>query len=526
MTFRPSRRLVRRNVFRSDEVTSLQPCRNGPGAKREKPCIFPRTNQMPVAQCARPADVGCASQFAWAPSVDEHHCSMSRVEAMLPPASAEGQEKSTCAHHVLTKMQHTHHGGAGSPRPVRMTLGERLKLVRGTSSQKAFAAELSIHENTVSNAERRNSATQDTCSSSPRPQHQPALAPDLTVRCAWGRPTSLLAEKIGLALADACARPIAPVMRALLETRARAMRAGANYLRAIGVTERTLPDTEALAKLRADHRRHAPDQLIREPNLCPACSELMRIQRTGPRCALVARRAQPVTVIEYYDRALDHYFITSLQPDIEALDSGHFLAGRAPGLPFRPSRTRQAAARASTRYAGSTFRPLPIRIFSPPRLRNVRRFSRRFRPTRITVALSTKHRTRSTSRRPTPPRATAGRNRTGLSAVDQRADTNHRYTADPATKALMLAKGYVTEGYGPTGVVMCTVGAAKGDTTVRVSALSPLALGCDGAPCRPAPFIVAPKLKPMVSLDRLSSNHLIGVWQQDRWSDGGARRAN
>jgi len=34
-----------------------------------------------------------------------------------------------------------------------------------------------------------------------------------------------------------------------VETRARAMRAGANYLRAIGVTERTLPDTEALAKL-------------------------------------------------------------------------------------------------------------------------------------------------------------------------------------------------------------------------------------------------------------------------------------
>src|SRR5450432_1841350 len=42
-----------------------------------------------------------------------------------------------------------------------MTLGERLKLVRGTTSQKAFAAELGIHENSVSNAERRHSATQD-----------------------------------------------------------------------------------------------------------------------------------------------------------------------------------------------------------------------------------------------------------------------------------------------------------------------------------------------------------------------------
>ena len=34
-----------------------------------------------------------------------------------------------------------------------------------------------------------------------------------------------------------------------LDTRARALRAGASYLRAIGVTEDTLPDTEALAKL-------------------------------------------------------------------------------------------------------------------------------------------------------------------------------------------------------------------------------------------------------------------------------------
>ena len=42
-----------------------------------------------------------------------------------------------------------------------MTLGERLRLVRGAESQKAFAAALGVHENTVSNAERRNSATQE-----------------------------------------------------------------------------------------------------------------------------------------------------------------------------------------------------------------------------------------------------------------------------------------------------------------------------------------------------------------------------
>src|SRR5436189_204853 len=62
--------------------------------------------------------------------------------------------------------------------------------------------------------------------------------------------TSLLQEKISLALADALRAAYGTRYATLpVETRARAMRAGANYLRAIGVTERTLPDTEALAKL-------------------------------------------------------------------------------------------------------------------------------------------------------------------------------------------------------------------------------------------------------------------------------------
>jgi len=38
---------------------------------------------------------------------------------------------------------------------------------------------------------------------------------------------------------------------------------------------------------------------------------------------------------------------------------------------------------------------------------------------------------------------------------NQRADSNHRYTADPAIKAQMAAKGHVAEGYGPDSVIMC-----------------------------------------------------------------------
>ena len=133
-----------------------------------------------------------------------------------------------------------------------MTLGERLKLLRGTASQKAFAAELGVHENTVSNAERRNSATQE---------YLLKLAGARGVNLHWlltgqgsmrvtDLDASLLQEKINLALADALRVAYGARYASLpLDTRARALRAGATYLRAIGVTEQTLPHTDALAKL-------------------------------------------------------------------------------------------------------------------------------------------------------------------------------------------------------------------------------------------------------------------------------------
>jgi len=40
---------------------------------------------------------------------------------------------------------------------------------------------------------------------------------------------------------------------------------------------------------------------------------------------------------------------------------------------------------------------------------------------------------------------------------NQRRDSNHRYTTSVAIKAQMIASGYVAEGYGPDGVVMCAV---------------------------------------------------------------------
>ena len=47
--------------------------------------------------------------------------------------------------------------------------------------------------------------------------------------------------------------------------------------------------------------------------------------------------ARAETVVEYYNATLDHYFITPLADEIDALDSGRIAAGRAPGSCSTPS---------------------------------------------------------------------------------------------------------------------------------------------------------------------------------------------
>ena len=232
--------------------------------------------------------------------------------------------------------------------------------------------------------------------------------------------------------------------------------------------------------------------------------------------------AQAVTVIEYYNVALDHYFITSLQPDIDALDSGHFFGWSRTGLTF------QAFADPSS--GGPGVNPVCRFLIPPPADSHF--FSASPAECAAVLARIATDPNYSGFIYETPnafyiavPDMATGACPAGTIPVyrlwNQRADSNHRYTADPATKALMLAKGYVAEGYGPDAVDMCTPGAAMSDTTVRVSGFSPLASGCDGV----APTGVlyrGAEVEPKLARDPADPNHLIGVWQQDRWSDGGA----
>jgi hypothetical protein len=168
--------------------------------------------------------------------------------------------------------------------------------------------------------------------------------------------------------------------------------------------------------------------------------------------------ALPVTAVEFYRQAVDHYFISALQPDIDALDSGRLAGWVRTGFSFKVFPTQAAG--------GAGANPV-CRFYIPPQHGDSHFFSAD--PVVECPAILAKIQSDpnySGYDYETPnafyialPNTTTGACPTGTIPVyrlwNQRADSNHRYTTDPAIKAQMIAKGYVAEGYGPDSVIMC-----------------------------------------------------------------------
>ncbi len=174
---------------------------------------------------------------------------------------------------------------------------------------------------------------------------------------------------------------------------------------------------------------------------------------TGPNLATAFNDAQvsvpasPVGVVEYYNAGLDHYFISALQPDIDALDSGR-ISGWA--------RTAQTFKVYPSQASGGAGVNPVCRFYIPPEHGNSHFFSAS--PAECSSILQ---------KSATDPNysgyayESVGTGDCPVNTIpvyrlwNQRADSNHRYTTDAAIKAQMLAKGYVAEGYGPNAVIMC-----------------------------------------------------------------------
>lgn len=154
----------------------------------------------------------------------------------------------------------------------------------------------------------------------------------------------------------------------------------------------------------------------------------------------------PVSVIEYYHAQLDHYFVTWVPAEIANLDSGKTTGWTRTGQSFKVYTTEQAGTSAV------------CRIYIPPGKGDGHFFGRDSgecdgtmskNPTFVLESSSFFHLTKPT----------LGNCAAGMVPVyrvfSNRADANHRYTTDRATRDQMVTRGWIAEGDGPDTVVMC-----------------------------------------------------------------------
>lgn len=156
------------------------------------------------------------------------------------------------------------------------------------------------------------------------------------------------------------------------------------------------------------------------------------------------------SVVEFYNAALDHYFITWLTAEIAALDAGTQIKGW--------TRT----GRAFNVYISAQVGSSPIcRYYIPPQLGDSHFFGRGTAECSATGAANPSFVLEDPAfMHMTLP--AAGACPAGTVPVyrvfSNRPDANHRYTTDRALRDEMVARGWLAEGDGPDFVVMCAPG--------------------------------------------------------------------
>lgn len=159
-----------------------------------------------------------------------------------------------------------------------------------------------------------------------------------------------------------------------------------------------------------------------------------------------------VPVVEFYHRALDHYFVSADAGEIAALDASQLSGWARTGIGFAGFAANAAAPDGSTpvcRFYGDPKAGLDSHFYSasPVECAAVRAHF----PAWIFESASVFRVFMPDSNTGICPAGTMPIYR----AFNGRADVNHRYTHDYTVLRQMVAKGYVAEGYGDPPVAMC-----------------------------------------------------------------------
>jgi hypothetical protein len=162
-------------------------------------------------------------------------------------------------------------------------------------------------------------------------------------------------------------------------------------------------------------------------------------------------------VVEYFHPLLDHYVMTQNAAEIAALDAGLHPGWERTGqsiLAYRPGQT-QFQLSAVRRFYGLPGAGLDTHFFT---IDYADQFALTYGPRSSAWVLETEN-AFEIGRPDQDGNCPAGQIPV-YRLWNQRVDSNHRYTTNPAIKAQMIERGYVAEGYGPDVVNMCALARA------------------------------------------------------------------
>jgi len=159
--------------------------------------------------------------------------------------------------------------------------------------------------------------------------------------------------------------------------------------------------------------------------------------------------ATTIELIEYYHAAFDHYFITGIPDEITKLDAGVFQGWVRTGLKFKGYPVNTPDASNVCRFFSTSFDPKSSHFYTP--------FTIECDKVKLNKDWSLEGLVFSI---PVP--QLNGACMAGTVPVyrlyndGQGGAPNHRYTTDLVVRAQMIGKGWIPEGYGDIGVIMCS----------------------------------------------------------------------
>jgi len=152
--------------------------------------------------------------------------------------------------------------------------------------------------------------------------------------------------------------------------------------------------------------------------------------------------------IEYHHAGFDHYFVTAIADEITKLDNGTFAGWSRTGESFNVNGTAAGGLAEVCRFFSTSFAPKSSHFYTPDATECA------------AVKANANWQFEAVVFYMASPGA-AGNCASGTRPIyrvynnGQGDAPNHRYTRSVAVRSDMLAKGWVPEGYGPIGVIMC-----------------------------------------------------------------------